>query len=55
MITPIKAIRAWCLECLCGSYLGIKFCDGILDCPLFLYRFGRRPTYEEVKEWEQVK
>jgi len=41
--TPIKAIRANCLECMCGSYKEVRECH-IEDCPLWPYRLGKRPT-----------
>ena len=41
-LTPIKAIRAKCLECCCGSFTEVKLC-GITDCALHAYRFGHRP------------
>jgi len=42
ILTPIKAIRANCLECMCGSYKEVRECT-IDDCPLWPYRFGKRP------------
>ena len=41
-LTPIKAIKANCLDCMCGSYKEVKLCP-IKDCPLFPYRFGHHP------------
>lgn len=41
-MTPMKAIRAKCLECCAGSWFEVKNCE-IDDCALFLYRFGHRP------------
>ena len=47
VMTPMKAIRAKCLDCCAGSLKAIKFCtcDGIRSqaCPLWPLRFGRRP------------
>lgn len=42
MLTPIKAIRAKCLDCCCGSFKEVKQCP-IEDCALYPYRFGHRP------------
>lgn len=44
--TPIKAIRAKCLECCCGSFNEVKNCT-IKSCALFVYRFGCRPETAE--------
>lgn len=41
-LTPIKAIRAYCMECGERSYEEVKLCP-IATCPLFAYRFGKRP------------
>ena len=40
--TPIKSIRAYCLECCGGSSLEVRLCV-IPHCALFPYRFGKRP------------
>ena len=40
-VTPIKAIRKFCLEC-AGSRGEVKKC-GNLECSLFSYRFGKNP------------
>ena len=45
-MTPIKSIRAKCLECCCGSYDEIKHCN-ILKCPLYPYRLEKRPKLQE--------
>lgn len=42
MLTPIKAIRAKCLDCCCGSSKEVELCP-IPDCSLYPYRFGRNP------------
>ncbi len=44
--TPIKAIRAKCLECSAGQYNEVKLCP-IKTCALYEYRFGHRPKKEE--------
>ena len=41
-MTPIKAIRAKCLECSNGSYKEVRLCPAS-ECPLYAYRFGHRP------------
>lgn len=46
LLTPIKAIRAYCLGCSGGSYLEVRECV-IPKCPLYPYRMGKRPKGEE--------
>lgn len=41
-LTPIKAIRAKCLECSCGQQKEIRLCT-IKSCSLYPYRMGHRP------------
>lgn len=40
--TPIKAIRAKCIDCTNGQNVEIRECP-ITECPLWEYRMGRRP------------
>lgn len=40
--TPLKAIRAKCLDCTNGQNVEIRECP-ITDCPLYEYRMGHRP------------
>lgn len=40
--TPLKAIRAKCLDCVAGQVLEINKCH-IEKCPLWEYRTGHRP------------
>jgi len=42
LLTPIKAIRANCIECSGGSLKEVRECN-IINCPLWAYRMGRRP------------
>ena len=46
--TPIKAIRAKCIDCCCGSRFEVKMCP-ITDCPLYEYRMGHRPRSTDVE------
>lgn len=39
-LTPMKAIRYFCLECMMGSSDSIKACPST-KCPLYLYRTGK--------------
>ena len=43
MMTPLKSIRAKCLDCCCGQYKEVEFCP-CADCPLYPYRFGKNPN-----------
>ena len=45
-LTPMKAIRAKCLECSCGAFIEVKLCP-IEKCPLYPYRMGHRPKAED--------
>lgn len=50
-LTPVKAIRAYCLECCDGQWTEVKRCtkDGESSalCPLYRYRLGHRPKNEQ--------
>lgn len=41
-LTPIKAIRAKCLDCCCGSSNEVRLCP-CPECSLYPYRFGKNP------------
>lgn len=41
-LTPIKAIRAKCLDCCNGQMVEVRLCT-ITRCPLYDYRMGHRP------------
>lgn len=40
-LTPVRAIRLWCLECE-GGAKGVRLCSTD-SCPLHTYRFGTNP------------
>lgn len=42
IVTPIKSIRAKCVECCCGNKKEVSLCN-IVKCPLHPCRFGKRP------------
>jgi len=44
--SPLKAIKAKCLDCSGGKKSEIRNCN-IEHCPLFLFRFGRKPKLPE--------
>ena len=41
-MTPMKAIRAKCIDCCCGSIYEPAHCTAF-NCPLHPYRAGHRP------------
>ena len=43
ILTPIKAIRAHCLDCMCGQSNEVKLCPS-KDCSLYPYRLGKNPN-----------
>jgi hypothetical protein len=46
VLTPLKAIRAKCLDCCCWQPKEVRECT-VLDCALYPYRLGRRPDPSE--------
>lgn len=42
-LTPVKAIRAKCIDCCCGEKKEVRECN-MAECPLWPYRMGKRPT-----------
>lgn len=42
-MTPMKAIRAKCLDCCCDNAAEVRACPAT-DCPLYCYRFGHNPA-----------
>lgn len=46
-MTPIKAIRAHCLDCCCGSVTEVRRCP-CQTCFLWPYRLGHRPKTENI-------
>lgn len=49
--TSFRAIRQFCFQCKNRSYISIKVCPEY-QCPLYPYRFGKRPDPEELKIWQ---
>ena len=41
-LTPLRAIRAKCLDCSNNQPKEVRFCQ-TTKCPLFVYRFGKNP------------
>lgn len=42
-LTPIKAIRAKCLDCSCWQPSEVRNCTAV-DCPLHPFRLGKNPN-----------
>ena len=53
-LTPIKAIRAKCLDCCCGNQNEVKLCP-INDCPLYPYRLGKNPYIKLSEEQKAAR
>lgn len=51
-LTPMKAIRAKCLDCSCGSFSEVKNCP-ITNCPLYPYKSGHKPK-EGTQEYNLI-
>lgn len=51
-ISPIKAIRAKCLDCCCGQSNEVLLCP-CTDCPLYVFRFGKNPFTNRTLTEEQ--
>ena len=43
-MTPLKAIRQNCLDCMNGNANEVKMCPMETKCPLWPYRFGHNPA-----------
>ncbi len=41
-LTPMRAIRAKCLDCCCWQPSEVRLCT-TKQCPLYSYRMGHRP------------
>lgn len=42
-LTPLKAIREKCLDCMCDQPGEVRLCT-CHDCPLYPYRMGHNPA-----------
>lgn len=47
MLSPLKAIRAKCLDCVCESAQEVRLCPAT-NCPLYPYRMGHNPNRKGV-------
>jgi hypothetical protein len=48
-LTPIKAIRAKCMQCSNWQYGEVAECP-ITDCGLWIYRMGKNPDRKGLKK-----
>ena len=51
---PVKAIRAFCLECSCDQPSEVKWCPRT-ECPLYPFRMGKNPYRQRREMTEQEK
>ncbi len=51
-LTPLKAIRYQCLECVCWSASEVRRCTGKL-CALYPYRLGTNPERKGIGRTDQ--
>ena len=42
-LSPLKAIKKKCLDCMCGSAKEVKLCPSE-ECELYPFRFGHNPN-----------
>lgn len=48
-ISPLKAIREKCIDCVCGQIKEVKLCESE-TCPLWPFRMGKNP-YRTKREY----
>lgn len=51
-LTPIRAIRAKCMDCSCYQLREVRLCP-VTQCHLWPYRMGKRP--KEIDQGAHVK
>jgi hypothetical protein len=51
---PVKAIRAFCMECSNGQTSEVKACP-VYKCPLYPFRFGKNPYRQRREMSEEQK
>ena len=52
-LTPIKAIRAKCLDCCCDSVSEVRLCE-LTNCTLHPYRMGKNPNINRESQKGQI-
>lgn len=53
-MTPMKAIRAKCLDCCCYQYKEVELCPS-KACSLWPYRFGKNPNIKLTEEQKATR
>lgn len=53
-MTPLKAIRVFCVQCQGENQKATKFCTRP-DCPLYTYRQGKNPARQGIGGRQGVK
>lgn len=53
-LTPLKAIRAKCIDCSCGSVAEVRECQ-LRSCPLYDFRNGHNPKRKGIGNQNPVK
>ncbi len=54
MATPLKSIRAYCIWCCNDQPKEVRLCPS-QKCPLWAYRFGKKPDKSKVKKPSPLK
>ena len=49
ILTPLKAMRAKCLDCCCDQPREVELCTCKDNCPLWPYRMGKTPQGEKTR------
>ena len=52
--SPLKAIRAKCIDCCCEQLNEVKYCPAS-NCPLHPFRFGKNPFRAKRELTEEQK
>jgi len=48
-MTPLKSIRAKCIDCCCGQIYEVKRCVCV-ECPLYPFRMGHNPNRQKIRQ-----
>ena len=52
--SPMKAIRAKCMDCTGGQFAEIAEC-AITDCPLYAFQYGKNPYHKRASPKTRAK
>ena len=53
-LTPLRAIRAKCIDCCCGNPAEVRVCP-CDDCPLHAFRMGHNPNIALSDEQKDIR